>query len=101
MKDIPAWATLQPRPNCESLAYNEATGENAETWHELSSALFVVPPGRHTVRAEIRKREYDSISSFQSSNAMSGNASQPLVWGKECQRRVMWMVQACANPTTK
>ena len=68
---------------------------------EFSSALFVVPPGRHTVRAEIRRREYDSISSFQSSNAMSGNASQPFVWGKERQRRVMWMVQACANPTTK
>jgi hypothetical protein len=27
-------------------------------------ALFVVPPGKHTVRAEIRQREYGSISSF-------------------------------------
>ena len=30
---------------------------------DFASALIVVPPGRHTVRAEIRKREYGSISS--------------------------------------
>jgi hypothetical protein len=60
------------------------------------SALFVVPPGRHTVRAEIRKREYGSISSFQSSNAMPGNATETFVWGEERQRRVMWLVQRCA-----
>ena len=62
----------------------------------LGSALFVVPPGRHTVRAEIRKREYGSISSFQSSNAIPGNATEPFVWGEERQRRVMWLVQRCA-----
>ena len=68
---------------------------------DFGAALFVVPPGRHTVRAEIRKREYGLILSFQSSNVMSGNPSQPFVWGKERQRRIMWLVQACANPTTK
>ena len=31
---------------------------------DFGSTLFVVPPGRHTVRAEIRKGEYDLISSF-------------------------------------
>jgi hypothetical protein len=68
---------------------------------DFGSTLFVVPPGRHTVRAEIRKSEYDLISSFQSSNAMPGNPSEPFVWGKERQRRTMWLVQACANPTSK
>ncbi|KAF8676698.1 hypothetical protein AX14_004845 [Amanita brunnescens Koide BX004] len=62
---------------------------------EFATALLVVPPGRHAVRAEIRKREYSSISSFQFSNGMSGNASEAFVWGKERQRRVMWMVQQC------
>ena len=67
----------------------------------FGSTLFVVPPGRHTVRAEIVKGEYDLISSFQSSNAMPGDPSQPFVWGKERQRRTMWLVEGCANPTTK
>ena len=31
---------------------------------DSGSALFVVPPGMHTVRAEIRKREYGSNSSL-------------------------------------
>ena len=63
---------------------------------DFASALFVVPPGRHTVRAEIRKREYASPSSFQSSNAASGNASEAFIWGKARRRRVMWLVQRCA-----
>ena len=67
---------------------------------DFGSALFVVPPGRHAVRVEIRKREYGFISSFQPSNAMSGNPSEAFVWGKERQRRIMWLVQACANPTS-
>jgi hypothetical protein len=29
----------------------------------FGAAFVVVPPGRHTVRAEIRKREYGTISS--------------------------------------
>ncbi|KAF8708899.1 hypothetical protein AX14_013538 [Amanita brunnescens Koide BX004] len=49
----------------------------------FASALFVVPPGRHTVRAGIRKRD----------------ASEAFVWGKERQRRVMWMVQQCSDPS--
>ena len=59
-------------------------------------SAFFVPPGRHTVRAEIMKREYGSIISFQSSNAMAGNASETFVWGNERQRRVMWLIQRCA-----
>ena len=31
---------------------------------DSGSALFVVPPGMHTVRAEIRKRKHCSNSSF-------------------------------------
>ena len=62
---------------------------------DFSSALFVVPAGRHTVRAEIRMRGYSSISSFQSSHALSGNASKAFVWGKERRRRIMWLVQQC------
>jgi hypothetical protein len=68
---------------------------------DFGSTLFVVPPGRHTVRAEIRKREYDLISSFQSSNAMLGNPSRPFVWGKEASeepcgwcRRVRILLQS-------
>ena len=63
---------------------------------DFGSALVVVPSGRHTVRAEIRKREYGSILSFQS-NARSGKPSDAFVWGKERQRRVMWLVQACGT----
>ncbi|KAF8663970.1 hypothetical protein AX14_006803 [Amanita brunnescens Koide BX004] len=47
---------------------------------DFASALVVVPPGRHTIRAEIRKR----------------NASEAFVWGKARRRRVMWLVQQCA-----
>lgn len=62
----------------------------------FGSTHFVVPSGRHTVRAEIRKRECGSISSFQFSNVMPGNATETFVWGEERQRRVMWLVQRCA-----
>ncbi|KAF8724506.1 hypothetical protein AX14_008737 [Amanita brunnescens Koide BX004] len=48
---------------------------------DFGSALVVVPSGRHTVRAEIRKRK----------------PSDAFVWGKERQRRVMWLVQACGT----
>lgn len=62
---------------------------------DFGFALFVIPAGTHTVRAEIRMREYGSISSVQSSNAVSGNASEAFVWGKERRRRIMWLVQQC------
>ena len=63
----------------------------------FASALIVVPPGRHAVRAEIMEREYGSISS---PNPLMSNESEAFVWGKERQRRVMWLVQECSDWTT-
>ncbi len=61
----------------------------------FAAAVVVAPPGRHTVKAEIRKRELSSTSSFESSNITSGNESEAFVWGKERQRRIKWVMQPC------
>ncbi|KAK2467669.1 hypothetical protein APHAL10511_000524 [Amanita phalloides] len=44
----------------------------------FGAALIVVPPGRHTVKAEIKQHNGTKFN-----------------WGKERKRRVMWMVQEC------
>jgi len=61
----------------------------------FAAAVVVAPPGRHTVKAEIRKRESSSSSSLESSNITSGNESEAFVWGKEKQRRIKWVMQPC------
>ena len=61
----------------------------------FAAAAVVVPPGRHTVKAEIRKGESSSTCSFEPSNITSANESEAFVWGKECQRRIKWVMQPC------
>ena len=63
--------------------------------HDFAAAVVVAPPGRHTVKAEIRKRASNSTFSFESSNITPGNESEAFVWGKERQRRIKWVMQPC------
>lgn len=61
----------------------------------FGTAAVTVPPGRHTIKAEIRMRERGLTSGFRLSNVTLGNESHVFVWGKERQRRIKWVVQQC------
>ena len=99
--ELQMWVDNEYRGSTDvELDSNVDCGEDVTRCLDLhfGAAFVVVPPGRHTVRAEIRKREYGSISSPNPLMSYQVMNLKPLFGGRNVGEESCGWYSSAARP---